>query len=271
MSRFAALGASLLLFCGATCGAAERCPGEVRVSLPNFEIAPYVLGTDKLENPPGLLIEWTRNALHLTGCKPHIVIQRRPPNRQMQELRLGLLDVLPGFAFSDNPDHQLVFPMKDGREDPERAVMSDSVSLYVRAGDQAVHWDGKTLSSTNPRVGSSTGGASSDRIAREHGWELENAPTPQGDLRKLIAGRIDVIMEPDVALGPYLVGAVALAVRKLSPPVRMSNRYAPVGRRFHQAYPEFTRRFWLELRRQSRAATPVLPACNQGSPSDRPN
>ena len=52
------------------------------------------------------------------------------------------------------------------------------------------------------------------------------------------------------------------AVRKLSPPVRVTNRYAPVSKHFHQAYPEFTERFWLELCRQSRAAATSLPACS---------
>lgn len=261
MNALAALGAGFLLCSAASCGAAERCPAEVRVSLPNFAIAPYVLGTDKVESPPGLLIEWTRNALQLAGCKPRIVIKRRPPNRQMKELELGLLDVLPGFAFIDNPDDHLVFPMKDGQADLDRVVMSDTTSLYVRADDESVRWDGKTLQSANPRVGSSTGGASSDRIARGFGWELESAATPQDNLRKLIAGRIDVIMEADVVLGPYLVGADALAVRKLSLPARVTHRYAPVGKRFAAAYPEFTGRFWLELCKQSRAALPALRAC----------
>ena len=73
------------------------------------------------------------------------------------------------------------------------------------------------------------------------------------DLRKLVAGRIDVILEPDVVLDRYLVGAEALAVRKLAPPVLVTNRYAPVNKRFAATYPEFTSRFWLELARQSRA------------------
>jgi hypothetical protein len=262
MSRLAALGASILLCYGAGCGASERCPAEVRVSLPNFEIAPYVLGTDKVESPPGLLIEWTRNALAKAGCKPRVVIKRRPPNRQISELELGLLDVLPGFAFNDDPNDQLLFPMKGALADPNRVVMSDTVSLYARADNLGVHWDGKTLRSANPRVGSSTGGATTDAIARAHGWEIEGAPTPQGDLRKLIVGRIDVILEPDVVLGPYLVGADALAVRKLSPPAQATNRYAPVSKRFGTAHPEFTARFWLELCRQSRASAPLLPPCS---------
>ena len=253
MKRLAALGAGLLMCYGA---AAERCPAEVRVSLPNFEIAPYVLGTDKVESPPGLLVEWTRNALKLAGCKPRVVVKRRPPNRQVKELELGLLDVLPGFAFSDNPDDHMVFPMKDGGANQDLAVMSDTVSLYVRADDQSVQWDGKTLRSARPLVGSSTGGASSARIARSYGWDIEIAPTPQLDLRKLVAGRIDVILEPDVVLGPYLVGADALAVRKLLPPAQVTNRYAPVSKRFAQEHPAFTARFWLELCRQSRAAAP---------------
>lgn len=261
MNRLAALGAGLLLCYGA-CAAAERCPAHVRVSLPNFEIPPYVFGTDEVESPPGLLIEWTRNALARAGCKPRIVIMRRPPNRQLAELALGLLDVLPGFAFNDNPDDRLIFPIKDGTAKLGLAAMTDTVSLYARASDMSVRWDGATLRSTDLLVGSSTGGATTNAIARAHGWRIEPAPTPQADLRKLIAGRIDVILEPDVVMRTYLAGADGRAVRRLLPPVRVTNRYAPVSKLFYQAYPEFTERFWLELCRQSRAGAPSLPACS---------
>jgi hypothetical protein len=260
MNRFAPLAAAVLLCCSAASGADGRCPAEVRVSLPNFEIAPFVLGTDKVENPPGLLIAWTRNALASYGCQPRIDIKRRPPNRQLNELELGLLDVLPGFAYSDNPDDQLVFPLRDGRAAANRVVMSDTISLYVRAGDKRVQWDGKTLLGIHGRIGSSTGGASSEPIARRFGWQLETAPTPQVDLHKLIGGRIDAIMEPDVVLDPYLVGADAL-LRKLAPAVQVMNRYAPVSKRFYAAYPEFTERFWLELCRQAHAGPSAARAC----------
>ncbi|MDL2356407.1 MAG: hypothetical protein QFF03_14230 [Pseudomonadota bacterium] len=250
--RLRALLAAALLTCvGAACGAAPRCPAEVRVSLPNFEIAPYVLGTDRVEHPPGLLIEWTRDALARCGCPVRIVIKRRPPNRQLAEVATGLLDVLPGFAFSDNPDDQLVFPMKDGRAAADLAVLTDTVSLYVRAGERNVRWDGATLSGTGRLVGSSTGGAASAQMARARGWQIESAPTPQADLRKLIAGRIDVILEPDMVLGAYLRGTDALAVRKLLPPAQVTHRYAPVSKRFYAAHPEFTERFWRELCQQS--------------------
>jgi hypothetical protein len=261
MKRLAACGAGLLLCFGAG-AAAPRCPAQVRVSLPNFEIAPFVLGTDKVESPPGLLIEWTRQALARSGCQPRIVVLRRPPNRQLAETAMGLLDVLPGFAANGNQGDNLIFPTKDGVANPALSVMTDTVSLYARANDMSVRWDGATLRSTNPLVGSSTGGATTDAIARAYGWRIEPAPTPQADLRKLIAGRIDVILEPDVVLRTYMSRADARAVRRLLPPVRVTNRYAPVSKHFYQAYPEFTERFWRELCRQSRASTPSTSACS---------
>ena len=241
-----------LLGLAATAQAAP-CPAVVRVSLPNFEIRPYVLGTDKVESPPGLLIEWTRRALARAStptCKPAIVIQRRPPQRQLAEIESGLLDILPGFSYSDRPGDALVYPMRDGAPDPGLAIMVDTVSLYVRAGETRVRWDGARLASPNPLVGSSAGGAATEATAAQYGFPLESAPTPHADIDKLLAGRIDVIMEPDVVMRTLLKGA---AVHKLSPPARQTLRYAPMREGFARAYPQFTARFWREMCVASRA------------------
>jgi hypothetical protein len=239
----------------------EPCPTAVRVSLPNFEIKPYVLGTDRVESPPGLLIEWTRKAVAAAAgpnCKPHLSVLRRPPNRQLAEVAQGLLDVLPGFSYSASSSDALVYPLDQGAPDPGRAIMADTVSLYVRADDHAVRWDGSTLLSPNPLVGSSTGGAATEETAQRYGWRIESAATPRTDLHKLLAGRIDVIMEPDVVMTPLIAGA---RVRKLTPPARQTLRYAAVRKGFAAQYPAFTERFWREMCLASRAGGTVLPAC----------
>jgi ABC-type amino acid transport substrate-binding protein len=173
----------------------------------------------------------------------------------------GLLDVLPGFSYSANAGDDLVYPMEQGSVDPGRAIMADNVSLYVRAGDTRVHWDGISLSSPNPRVGTSTGGAATEETAQKFGFPLETAATPRTDLDKLLAGRIDVIMEPDVVMTPLLAGELGLQVRKLLPPARQSLRYAAVRKGFAAQYPAFTQRFWRELCVASRAGGTALPAC----------
>jgi hypothetical protein len=235
------LGAAFLLCYGAACGAAQRCPSEVRVSLPNFAIAPYVLGTDKVESPPGLLIEWTRNALQLAGCKVGIVIRRRPPNRQLKELELGLLDVLPGFAFSADPDDQLVFPTRDGTADPDRAVMSDTVSLYPERW-QVGTAQRQRRSAVRPggHRGQRSPPAGSSKAATPGGFTLADR------------GRIDVIMGPAVVLRPTWPAPMrwpCASAASIAMPVR---RFAGRIRR---------RRFWLELCKQSRSAQPTARSC----------
>lgn len=237
----------------ASAAASAPCPAAVRVSLPNFEVAPYVLGTDRVESPPGLLIEWTRQAIDAAAaalgpaCKPAVTVQRRPPNRQLVEAAQGALDILPGFGYAADNGGTLVFPMAKGKVDASRAFMADYVSLYTRADAGAVRWDGTSLRHPRQVVGSSTGGVATTDVARQYGWRMESAPTPRADLDKLLAGRVDVILEPDVVMTPYLTGDVGTRVRKLSPPARTTLRYAPVRKDFAERYPAFTERFWLEL------------------------
>ena len=240
--------------------AAPPCPAAVRVSFPNFEIAPLVLGADRIETPPGQLVEWTRRAILATGCKTAISMLRRPPNRQLAEMDMGLLDILPGFAYSADLAARLVFPMRGDSADTTLAMMRDTVSLYVRAGDKRISWNGSVLAGAT-HVGTSTGGSAADTVIREHGWTRELAPTPYADMQKLIAGRIDAIIEPDVIMARYLRGDGAGQLRKLSPPALVTDRYAPVRAAFAQQYPEFTRRFWHALCVQSRIDYPQLGEC----------
>ena len=259
--RSAAIAALLLL---AACSAAaqERCPSTVNVSFPNFEIPPYVLGTDSIGPKPGLLIEWTRKALAAAGCKPHVNLKRRPPNRQLVELDLGLLDILPGFAATAESDEKMVFPVRaNGLPNTDLAVIVDHTYLYARVDDDRIAWDGKKLVSPNPAVGTSAGGGSTHSLIKEFDLKVELAATPDADIRKLLARRVDVILEPEVTMDAYLKGGGAKFVRRLEPPIRTSYRYAAVRRSFAARYPEFTERFWLELCKQSRASNPQLPAC----------
>lgn len=267
MALRSALLTAALLLTRAAAAADAACPAQVRVSLPNFEIKPYVLGSDRVESPPGLLIAWTSAALATAAqasgsqCRPHISVKRRPPNRQLAEIERGLLDILPGFSYSANLNDSLVYPMLAGGVDEKRAIIADTVSLYARAGDTGTSWDGVTLRARNPAVGSSTGGAATEETALRYGWRTEVAPTPRADLDKLLAGRIDVIMEPDSVMTPYLTGDIAARVRKLTPPARTSLRYAAVRKGFAEQYPAFTEHFWRALCMQSRASGTALPAC----------
>ena len=247
------------LLCLAAGGAsAQACPARVTVSFPNFPIPPLVLGTDSIVHPSGTLVDWTRNALKRIGCAPVVSFVRRPPKRQLAELELGRIDILPGFAYSAELPPEMVFPMRGGEINAGLRVTTDQSSLYVRKDDASVSWDGEVLGGVRQRVGTSIGGTMEKALAQKRGWVLEAAPTPHADLRKLLASRIDVILESDSVVGPLIAG---MTVRKLEPPVVVLHRYVPVRKGFQELYPEFTERFWLEVCRQSRINQPQLPVC----------
>jgi ABC-type amino acid transport substrate-binding protein len=247
-----------LLLGAAGSAVAQSCPPEVRVSFPNFPIPPLVLGTDTVAANPGQLVTWTRNALRKSGCDSVFIFVRRPPNRQLAELELGAIDILPGFSYNADQSPNMVFPMREGAVNTALRVFTDQTSLYVRASDTGVHWDGTTLAGARTRVGSSTGGSMLQEHARARGWLIEAAPTPASDLNKLLAGRVDVIIESDAVLDSHIGKQ---PVRKLVPPLEATHRYVAVRKGFQQQYPAFTERFWLNVCLQSRLSYPKLPAC----------
>jgi hypothetical protein len=240
---------------------AENCPAEVHIGFPNFEVVPFIYGTDSLASKPGLLVDWTFDALARSGCKPKVTILRRPAKREMVEMQAGAIDIGPGVGFSPERLQDMAFPMVNGVSNPALVIIRDQVSLYVREGDQSVKWDGKTLQSVNPRVGISAGVLLSQVVTENHHWQVDIASDPLNNIKKLRANRIDVIVEADVLVSHYLSDKDAQDIRKLSPPALVVDRYAPVSKQFQEKYPEFTRRFWLEICKASRVTFTSLPTC----------
>ncbi|MET3133428.1 hypothetical protein AAKU55_003718 [Oxalobacteraceae bacterium GrIS 1.11] len=240
---------------------AEECPAEVRLALPDYAVLPFIAGSTKLMQPPGLIVEWTYRALAGSGCRPTVSVRRRPYRRLLLEMQQGLADIGPGLAYSPARRREMMFPMLNGDIDHRLVLIEDSISLYVRGDERQVEWDGRSLRGTRSRLGVSSGVVLA-QIAKGHGWAVEVADNPLIDLNKLIARRVDIIMEADALLNFSLDGGELAAVRKLQPPVLVLHRYAPVSLRFAQRYPEFTRRFWLALCQQSRSQAQALPACD---------
>jgi hypothetical protein len=145
------------------------------------------------------------------GCAPAVSFVRRPPNRQLAELELGRIDILPGFAYSAELPPEMVFPMRGGEINTAMRIATDLSSLYVRKDDTSVSWDGEALGGARQHVGTSIGGTMEKALAKKQGWVLEAAPTPHANLRKLLASRIDVILESDSVVGPLAAGMDACA------------------------------------------------------------
>jgi hypothetical protein len=251
-----------LLFCLAASQVyAETCPEELRIGFPDFKVEPYLLGTKEIEKPPGLFIEWINNALPRTGCTIKVTYHRRPVKRLAVELESGQLDMTMGIAYTPETSSYMAYPIKDGTLTSNLLIARDEVNLYVRAEETDVQWDGKILKMKNPNVGISSGFVIIERIVKARGWPIDLAANPSVNLKKLQAKRVDAILEPNIVFVQYLSESDAKTIRKLTPPVVVADRFAPVSKKFQQSYPEFTQRLWYEVCKESRTASPALPAC----------
>lgn len=86
-----------------------------------------------------------------------ILVERQPWRRCLQSLRDNLVDG--AFKASFSPERQAFahYPLRNGRLDEERRMLTESYHLYRRKGSAAVHWDGQNLLSGERPVGAQAG------------------------------------------------------------------------------------------------------------------
>lgn len=235
------------------CSLASSCPKQVRVAFPNFPVPPLIYGTTELQEPPGDMVVWVRSALTSGECKPLISIKRLPVKRLLAELKANTIDIAPGFAPTAPNLNALVFPRRGKELDSRLIILHDRLSLYIRADDHDTQWDGKRLNISQPRIGISAGIAATQVEAEKRGWLADEAGSPQSNLAKLKARRIDAILEPDIWFETYLNSEPGQRanIRKLEPAVSSIDRYAPVSMGFYDAFPEYSQYFWQAMRRQA--------------------
>ncbi len=232
---------------------AAQCPTEVRVGFPDFPVSPLLNGTTALEEIPGDLVVWTRNALAGGDCKPIVSIRRLPLNRLVAELRAKTVDVVPGVGPALLSTLPLAFPMRGTALDSSLIIVRDRLWIYVRDDDNDIRWDGTRLNVQNPRIGISAGIMSTKIAADKQGWIIDVAKNPESNLTKLSSHRIDAIVESELWLQRYLntTPSVRANIRKLEPPLVTVERYAPTTIDFYRKYPEYTQQFWHSMRQQS--------------------
>lgn len=231
----------------------SSCPTEVRVGLPDFPVPPLLYGTTTLDETPGDIVVWTRNAANTGNCKPKVSIRRLPVKRLQAEMGANKIDVAPGLSLAAEHLTELVFPMRGKAVDTQLSIIRDRLSLYVLAADTTTKWDGQNLNLPTPRIGLSAGSAAGQLEATKKGWYIDVARNPLGNLTKLKAHRIDAILESEMLFDTYLATAPGMKgdIRRLEPAVATVDRYAPVSEHFFQAYPEYVRLFWKNMRQQA--------------------
>lgn len=120
------------------------------------------------------------------------VYAAKPWRRCIEELRLGTVDAVIAAADAKARRSFAAYPqLPDGSADPARALYSDSVNVFLRAGGRG-SWDGHTLVAPNQEVAVQSGYLISS-VLRERGYRpRELVKSADDGLRLLLAGMFDV-------------------------------------------------------------------------------
>jgi len=251
----------LLLAAGlSTAQAAPGCPPELRIAFLDTDLRPYINGPHaRFAEPPGFLVDWTKQALRRLGCKAELL--RLPQRRLLTDLALGEVQLAPGIGHNAERLTQYAFPLRaDGSVEPRLSIGEARLSLFVRKDRRdRVRWDGQLLDVEPNRIGVVARGVE-EPLALAKGWNVETSLNHARNAEKLRRGRLNVVLMPHLALS---AGELARApgLVELQPPVLRTHFYAPANPRFAAEHERFTKSFWLELCRASRGHFKDMPSC----------
>lgn len=234
------------------------CPERLRIAFPEGSAEPFMRGQgEDFSHPPGLLVDWVRQALRELGCLERAEMLRLPVRRLRAMIESGQIDMVAGVGDGGPIAALLTLPPPEGRRGEfDYSLGLVEYVLYARRSS-GVAWDGQTLSGLGPalRVGV-TAGARTEALAQERGWPADPAPSHESALLKLAAGRTPVLLvhgyfaEDRLRQDPRL----ARQVERLAPPVERRHLYVGLAPALVQANKPFALRFWRAVCRASAAS-----------------
>lgn len=220
-----------------------------------------LLAYDVKANPPfylgsGTQTDWKKPGITLellksmeTKLNIDMYFRRIPWNRSLYLLGLNEIDGV--FHASFKPERMKigVYPMRNGKPDPDKRVMSNSYVIYKRK-DSPLQWDGKKFSHLNGYIGATLGFSIVDDL-KQMGVNVSEGKNQLDNLRRLITGRLDGVAALETMTDLYILGNPEKfkAIVKLSPPLRTKPYYLILSHRFVKTNPKLASDIWNEFER----------------------
>jgi len=237
---------------------ADACPERLRIAFPEGPAEPFMRGQgEDFLQPPGLLVDWMRQALRGQGCLEKAEMLRLPVRRLRAMIEGGQIDLVAGVGEGGPIAALLALPPREGRRGEfDHSLGMVEYVLYARRGS-GIAWDGQAISglTEQARVGV-TASTRTEMLARERGWLADPAPSHESALLKVAAGRTPVLLMHSYFVDDRLRRDPQLArqIERLSPAVERRHLFVGAAPVFAHSHKSFTRRLWRALCRQSAAA-----------------
>jgi hypothetical protein len=228
-----------------------ECPDVVRVVYTDVAIPPYYNGQGAdIPSDPGLAVEWVREAIAKSNCKPRVLFSRLPIPRLILAINDATQDIAAVLLYTPERAKTFQFPMRFGRLDDTLLLFHSNLSLYALSATQVV-WDQRKVLPADLVVGVVRGQIASF-VAKEQGWSYDEAPDSATNFRKLLRGQIPLVLEQSFLADVERQKVPEGSFRELAPPVRSEAVYSATSQLFFKRYPEFTREYWHNICHEAR-------------------
>lgn len=240
---------SVALSCSATLASEANKKGSansITLVYENKGNPPYYFDeTKQSSRRPGVSIELFDLVAERLGLTFEYV--RRPWARGLEGLKANKFDGI--FNASYKPERELygLYPMKDGRIDNNRSTIRQAYYFYKKV-DSHIVWDGKRLRGLKGKIGTIIE-YSINADLKAMSLEVDPAPQQETNLKKLAAGRIELIADIDTMNDGFMLPGKKYHGKfiKLDPPIKQKPYFLVFSHQFAEKHPELIESIWDEI------------------------
>lgn len=213
----------------------------------------------------GLEYDFLRLLASASGLRFEWTLQ--PWRRCLLETERGENDAVMSMSHRPERELQFRFPLRDGRPDPQRALMRLRYHLYGARGT-AAPWNGQRWQLPADEMVAAPQGYSVAALLREQGVAVDESVRLTEDLlAQLVEGRLAWAALPLDEVEGVLSrqGAWRERLQRVEPPLQIKDYFVVFSHAFVQRHPEWAERIWKAVPRvrQSQAYRKALRAAGR--------
>ncbi len=222
---------------------------ELKIAFEDKEQPPYYIGnsSDVMATNPGVAVEMVLMVGDMLD-DVQIKLLRMPWKRCTTMLEQNKVDGIFNASYKTSRLMAGWYPTVDktheGEVDPSRRITTIAYSLYAMKGKN-LGWTGSNFDILKGTVGAPLGYSIVDDL-RKKGVSVEEAPSTEMNLKKLVNGRVLAVALQDVT-GDSIISSKPEEfgnIEKLSPPLKTKPYYLMLSKNFVSSHPELSQKIW---------------------------
>ena len=237
-----------LIFCAAflslLSASANSSEVTLRLVYGTEQAFPNILGQGSaVVDPPGLAIDIIKQAAQDIGVK--IELHRLPDKRLFIHLKNGKADGNFIQSFKVKRQEFGVYPMKDGKPDPDKRISTSEYFLYKMKGSP-LQATTESLTGNGVRLAAKRGFSIVSEL-RALGAEVTETESSQSLYKMLISGRVNGIAL-QANEGDFHINSLKIEnIEKVFPPLATKNYYLMLSHQFVEKHPEIASKLWQRI------------------------